>query len=215
MVVYYHMVNKTCATCNTDFSTTRRTARFCSKVCNTKFHNDPANKSVCRQSEPFNCLVCGSPFVREWPRSNQLFCGRACALTDYTSRNRDKINKDSEQRRTGIDRPSVLAAKRKWNASESAKAKKAKWYEDNKTVVVQMFMDRYRSDPIVKKILQSRQNARRKLKRASIPMQCKSCGFMGKLHCHHINENPLDNALENLMWLCVPCHAAVHSETER
>ena len=41
---------------------------------------------------------------------------------------------------------------------------------------------------------------------------CEMCGRRGlRLHVHHVNENPLNNAPANLRTLCVSCHKRSHS----
>lgn len=40
---------------------------------------------------------------------------------------------------------------------------------------------------------------------------CAICGATEKLHVHHLNGNPTDNSLFNLMTLCASCHRKVHS----
>lgn len=39
---------------------------------------------------------------------------------------------------------------------------------------------------------------------------CKRCGSTQNLDVHHIDENPLHNALENLIVLCRTCHSRLH-----
>ena len=42
------------------------------------------------------------------------------------------------------------------------------------------------------------------------PTSCADCGKRGRLDIHHINENPLDNSLKNLVGLCRSCHLKRH-----
>lgn len=53
-------------------------------------------------------------------------------------------------------------------------------------------------------------NARRQSGKA-VKGECESCGRTGRLHVHHKNENPLNNAPSNLMTLCGSCHRQAHS----
>jgi hypothetical protein len=39
---------------------------------------------------------------------------------------------------------------------------------------------------------------------------CMDCGSAKNLHVHHIDSNPKNNADENLVLLCIPCHARRH-----
>ncbi len=53
-----------------------------------------------------------------------------------------------------------------------------------------------------------------------IPYKCNSCGinkWIGKkllLHVHHKDENPYNNVLENLCYLCPNCHGICHYDNE-
>jgi hypothetical protein len=40
--------------------------------------------------------------------------------------------------------------------------------------------------------------------------KCEKCGKTGKLDIHHIDENPNNNNLDNLMCLCRSCHMKTH-----
>jgi hypothetical protein len=39
---------------------------------------------------------------------------------------------------------------------------------------------------------------------------CEKCGKDGRLDIHHIDENPNNNNLDNLMCLCRSCHTKIH-----
>lgn len=40
---------------------------------------------------------------------------------------------------------------------------------------------------------------------------CQLCGKTGRLHVHHVDENPQNNAESNLKTLCPSCHRRAHS----
>lgn len=40
--------------------------------------------------------------------------------------------------------------------------------------------------------------------------KCETCLTSERLHIHHVDENPFNNALENLMTLCSSCHLKLH-----
>lgn len=40
--------------------------------------------------------------------------------------------------------------------------------------------------------------------------ECEMCGSTKRLHVHHRDENPLNNALDNLLKVCVRCHMRIH-----
>jgi len=52
----------------------------------------------------------------------------------------------------------------------------------------------------------SRSKSTKKMRRC-----CEVCGNTGRLHVHHLDGDPLNNADLNLMTLCVSCHARAHS----
>ena len=39
---------------------------------------------------------------------------------------------------------------------------------------------------------------------------CENCESTDQLHCHHLDENPLNNDPSNLMTLCFSCHVKWH-----
>lgn len=53
-------------------------------------------------------------------------------------------------------------------------------------------------------------NSRRQSAKTVLP-QCEMCQAVGKLHVHHKDENPMNNAASNLMTLCPSCHRRCHS----
>jgi 5-methylcytosine-specific restriction endonuclease McrA len=49
-------------------------------------------------------------------------------------------------------------------------------------------------------------SARETVIKAGIPMKCKICGYDKSVTVHHIDGNPANNALDNLVVLCWNCH---------
>ena len=47
---------------------------------------------------------------------------------------------------------------------------------------------------------------------ANYPHECAKCGTTEKLHVHHLDHNRRNEAVENLMILCVGCHHRHHGE---
>ena len=59
----------------------------------------------------------------------------------------------------------------------------------------------------------SRHNARQRVQIGDTDItECSSCGKVGKMDIHHINRNPFDNSLENLLVICRSCHNKIHKE---
>ena len=48
--------------------------------------------------------------------------------------------------------------------------------------------------------------ARRLLQEAAIPQQCVWCGALERIEVHHIDHDWHNQSLDNLQWMCVPCH---------
>lgn len=46
---------------------------------------------------------------------------------------------------------------------------------------------------------------------ATVKPSCEVCGKVGRLHVHHIDEDPLNNDASNLRTLCPRCHRRSHS----
>jgi len=42
-------------------------------------------------------------------------------------------------------------------------------------------------------------------------MKCECCGTKeGKIYTHHLNSNPEDSSITNLLWVCPSCHKRFH-----
>jgi len=44
---------------------------------------------------------------------------------------------------------------------------------------------------------------------------CEACGSTARLHAHHVDGKPENNAAENIQTLCVFCHGFLHATAER
>jgi hypothetical protein len=44
---------------------------------------------------------------------------------------------------------------------------------------------------------------------------CEACGSVTSLHAHHVDQNPENNAPENIQTLCKHCHGFWHNTAKR
>lgn len=156
------------------------------------------------------CQRCQTVFTFTWPHTRSKFCSLKCMKAAWRDRHRERlraaqkvyISKHRERRRETL---------RKYHAGRG-KQTAIKWRARNWPRLSAEILARYHSDPIYKSRQNSRLVANKKLKQSDRLYECEGCGSTKRLHCHHINLNPLDNQLENLMWLCHWCHMRIHAE---
>lgn len=148
---------------------------------------------------------CPNTFVRVWPNTKQIYCSRKCYLHAFYLAHKD----------------SYYA----WVAANPDKVKrnKARYREGNREKLAQAGRDRYARDPKgyyqkqygtieQRRPIYARQRSRRRLLKA-MPLSCsqlQSGGCRGRVECHHRDENPHNDALANLVWLCKLHHAQEH-----
>lgn len=58
-----------------------------------------------------------------------------------------------------------------------------------------------------------KKQSRQAMQDAEVPRVCVRCGSLEGLEVHHKDGDPHNNILENLEFLCMPCHRRVHAET--
>lgn len=158
------------------------------------------------------CQCCGAKFQRKpWPATRAKYCSLYCNRKAWRIRHKDRAK---AQWKTWVkrNRANRLIIQRRYNATESARVMKKRWYIKHREERNRKLLVAYHGDPKFKAVLRSRQKANAILRRASIAYICACCHSRKQLHCHHINHDPLDNRLNNLMWLCATCHAQAHSE---
>lgn len=105
------------------------------------------------------------------------------------------------------------------NAKPETKARKLQWYHDNKEKVKQQIAVRRAKNPDVFKLNALNYHYRKNFGLPGIPNKqpCELCGSAYRPHLHHRdgkngkNGNSLNNDLNNLVWLCNPCHTSVHN----
>lgn len=66
------------------------------------------------------------------------------------------------------------------------------------------------SEAMMKDRCSSVSHSRMKASKTAAEM-CEACGATGRLHVHHIDEDPFNNTPSNLRTLCARCHRRSHS----
>jgi endogenous inhibitor of DNA gyrase (YacG/DUF329 family) len=72
---------------------------------------------------------------------------------------------------------------------------------------------RQKASAILSRGYNSNRFNRKLLKRSGIKFKCAICDYDEYdfcIDCHHIDENPNNNSLENIIMLCVMCHRKLH-----
>jgi hypothetical protein len=213
----YHRLMHACEWCGKAFEeqpwpATR--AKFCGDGC--RYQAEKERRRLKRGyiwPKEIVCGTCNKVFsAKPWPNTRNKFCSRKCALKAHYLRHKDILAEKQKIRNTSFGRKSRLDVQRKWNSSERGRELKKQWYEKHREELFKKYLESYRNDPQVKAIHLSRGKARKALTKIR-KKQCEACGvIMRRMDCHHKNENPLDNRIENLQWLCHSCHMRLHSE---
>lgn len=162
------------------------------------------------ETKQAECAVCGKPFSYTWPQSRAKFCSKPCRQKDYATRHSEQI-KEKNKRYLVEHADSRKETLRKYHAGRG-KETAIKWRSQNWERLKDEIAKRYHEDPEYRAHQLSRMKANRILKNSGVKYECCGCGITEKLHCHHINENPMDNTMSNLMWLCHWCHMRIHAE---
>lgn len=156
------------------------------------------------------CSHCGTPFTFTWPHTRSKFCSQKCSKADWRDRHRDQlraaqkeyVTKHRERRRESLH-----------NYYQGKGKVRAKNYRaENWDRLYARIKERYLNDPTFRKALHGRAVANAKLKRSGRIRECEACGSKKDLQCHHVNLDPTDNLLTNLMWLCRWCHTRLHAQ---
>ena len=154
-----------------------------------------------------SCPQCNNEFSYRWPKNNK-FCSRKCTLADYRNRHREEINAYSRNRPKEIRR----GVCKRYDESKKGKAKAKEFRERYAPVIAAKSAQKYSDDEHYRALLATRMASNRILKNSEAPYICSKCPVNKRLHCHHIDLNPFNRDLSNLMWLCHWCHMRVHAE---
>jgi len=159
------------------------------------------------------CAVCRKCFSRKgWPSTRQFYCSGNCRRKAYYRRHKERILAEMKEKNEGAGRQQRLAAQRKWNSSDRGKKLKLAWYQKNKALRFKEYLKLYHDDPYIKAVQRARAKSRKLLKGVEPSLECVICLNRGRISCHHVDDDPLNVDLSNLVWLCHPCHSLVHSE---
>lgn len=201
-------LNVTCGYCGRAFSAQRSTARFCSAHCKSYFGFRAKAKSM----GVLKCVQCGKEYQPEWP-TQRRFCCRSCEVT-YSHRHlwkkHEMVCEDCGE--------TFLALRKDCRRCHSCYSK-----HRSKSAMLQ----RLKKDPTVRVGAGSGgcqtpvgwsgrdgHAARdRKCCREAGFGVCQLCGwaeFLGVLETHHIDHNPRNGELINLVLLCPTCHKTIH-----
>ncbi len=160
------------------------------------------------------CTVCQKLFSYQWPVTKKNQCSKECWRIAYRTKNKAILVANAvEWNRSNRSRR--LEIQRKWNNSKAGKIYKKGWSDSHLSEKVKKYLSRYREEEAVRLVQRAREVSRKALLKSKVPFKCAACGLVGRLHCHHLDWNPLNRDLSNLQWLCIACHALAHSEGGR
>jgi len=189
------LTHKNCEQCGSDFKLFHKRDRFCSAKCKYTWGN--AHKSYTHV-----CLGCGKAFSSRAQDAD--YCTRSCALRNtVVARKLICVDCGVEFNFTGRTRKRRCDScnTRYWRAW-------ARRYGTN-------------SDGAYRRALCAKPTKTRYAFRATCyaywPRRCAVCGVArkGYIDVHHVDGNPQNDALSNLVPLCRHCHKHVHSRVYR
>lgn len=151
------------------------------EICEKEFRKD-RNSKYCTE-----CRRSGKARKRTLKKYNTSPKGRALQKISYY--------KDIER---------TKQIKNRYNRSIKGKESKLRYYLKNKPAIIKKVAETTREKII------SRNNAHDKAKRQKIPRVCVICNIGDKINVHHIDRNPFNNDLDNLVYLCSSCHGKEH-----
>lgn len=94
-------------------------------------------------------------------------------------------------------------------------------YMRNREKVLRRVREYERSHPDVRKRASHKYNQRKNAPyheiadEAGLVRVCVECGSVEGLGIHHIDGDHYNNAVDNLQWMCVSCHAKLHAAWRR
>lgn len=176
-------------------------SRHCSQECRTA----ALNYVLRANGENKTCKVCGTRFyVPRYRVQTAKFCSKECAnhgqyeQKEYVCKYCGRTYKKSKSR---WKRSSSFCSKRCYNAwlGEKRFSEKEKRQRANFSKMLNR-----NSNTITRT---------RQLLKEFFDFECQICGFNEVDYCidlHHLDENPNNNSVSNLIMLCVICHRKLH-----
>lgn len=143
-----------------------------------------------------------------WPSTRRkVYCSRRCLRTAWAAAH-------PEAGRAWVDanRSRVRKIKRRYNHSEKGRAARRRHYRRNAAAICLKLI----GTPEQRAAIAARQRSRRRLLKHRAPVCTKaSSRCRPPVDCHHRDENPHNDALANLVWLCRYHHSAEHQRKVR
>ena len=158
------------------------------------------------------CQHCQTEFTpKPWPATRSKYCSSKCNKGAWAARNVEGV-RESWKKYQRNHRDRRLASQRKYNNSTKGQLMKARWSFAHNPQRAKNYLELYHNDDYVRAVHISRELARKKLIESGRDYICGMCDKRERLHCHHINEDPMYNELSNLAWLCHLHHGIIHSD---
>lgn len=147
------------------------------------------------------CFWCFKKYQKKPKSNNQYFCNHNCKEAHWRARNAEKLRKyQILYRKNNLAK--VRASKRKWN--DKNKDYRHLWYIANANIVKTAQLTGHRNQ------MRSRHQAKKIVKKLGWIRKCVECGQTDKINLHHIDGNPLNNDINNLVYLCRKHHMEAH-----
>lgn len=155
------------------------------------------------------CNKCGNEYQ---PKSSvQKYCNECRVIASrevkklWQIKNKDKLNTRSKVWYWN-NLSKARKSKRRWNNSESGKKYRREYYLIHKETI-HGNLKKY------KDASNARIRSARNLRKTGIHWVCSNCHDANKKAIvHHIDENPFNEELDNLMLLCRDCHSDMHHD---
>jgi len=151
------------------------------------------------------CKHCSVHFCQLNHRTKRMrFCTKQCAQSSQYYKHKDYYQNRYEQQKLRL-----LEMGRAYREREDVKVKRKGYQESYRDSDRERARER-RRDPLERAANSARHKASKILLAVS-PKICCHCDSSEKVQCHHVDEDPTNNAITNLAWLCRPHHDLYHA----